>query len=106
MWAYSTRHPTLSVDFVLPEQVIPLAHWCKHARLRSWVKGLYGAKGGACFGFMPMRLDLEDLAALEREVVAVFDRHREADLAFIAAARRAIRASRFVVFDAWASPPA
>jgi hypothetical protein len=108
------------LDFVLPEgeriEVEDLHYWRKHPNMHGWMEALYRAKGGAAeqFNCQPLRLTLEDIDHLERDLHAGVLPYTTGfffgasspesyadDLAFIAKARAALREGKIVFYDSW-----
>lgn len=104
-----------SVD-IEAEQVAPLYYWRKHPNLQGWMEQLYRAKGGKgkSFNGKTVRLDSEDLDALERvveagglpETTGFFfgesrPEHADEDRVFIKLARAAIAQGYVVFYDSW-----
>jgi hypothetical protein len=110
-----TEKPASEVDFEV-KACEPLHYWRKHPNLHGWMARLYEAKGGQDedFNCVNLHLTAHDLGALEAAIKAdglpfttgFFFGESEGseyadDLAFIARAREAIAAGRFVVYSAW-----
>jgi len=100
------------------EKPVELFYWRKHHDLHGWMENLYRDKGGAKadFNCVPVRLTLEDLDYLEKdlkknmlpETTGFFfgnnppdDESLEDDLKFISLAREAIEAGDAVYYDSW-----
>lgn len=105
---------TADVDGALDE----LAYWRKHHDLHGWMERLYRAKGGTAesFNCVKLRLTMEDLDALEKDVLAnklpettgfFFGNNppdedsMNTDMRFIADAKVAIAAGDAVYYDSW-----
>ena len=105
---------TADVDGALDE----LAYWRKHHNLHGWMERLYRAKGGTAesFNCVKLRLTMEDLDALEKDVLAnklpettgfFFGNNppdedsMNTDMRFIADAKVAIAAGDAVYYDSW-----
>jgi hypothetical protein len=115
MYAYKTATPIAAVDFKPGAADEQIACWRKHPNLHGWMEALYYRKGGLeTFNCVPVRLDADDLDALERAVndntlpdtIGFFfgetrPEEIEIDRAFIAAARAAISAGYCVYYDSW-----
>lgn len=118
MYAHTTtKKPETDVDFVRGENASEEFHyWRKHPDMHGWMQQLYRAKGGqdAEFNVSPLLLTLDDLERLERDVNngalphtngfffgESSDEDRADDLEFIAKARTAIAAGKFVFYYAW-----
>lgn len=117
MYAVVTTAPLpAAVDFKAPDGGEEVLHyWRKHPNLHGWMEALYVQKGGQYeFNFVPVELDLHDLAMLEATILAnklpetvgfffgVSDgSERDDDLAFVAAARAAIMAGKAVYYTSW-----
>lgn len=116
MFAYITKEPVAAVDCKIPEVSRKIAHWRKHPDMQGWMERLYRAKGGTAESFdcMRVRIDAEDLDALERALDehglpettgSSFGETRseqiEIDRAFIAAARAALASGDFVFYFSW-----
>ncbi|WP_281081768.1 hypothetical protein [Variovorax paradoxus] len=117
MSAYTTKAPIPAVDLtVVPEDAVQIAYWRKHPSLHGWMEQLYRSEGGTAeiFNCVPMRIDAEDLDALERaldesglpETTGLFfgvtcPEDIALDRAFIAAVRAALAAGAFVFYDSW-----
>ena len=116
MYAYSTQQVIPPVDFEMPQDAQKIAQWRKHPNLHGWMHTLYLHKGGADeqFNCSQVELTLYELDALEEAVRAqdlpdtcgfFFGESQPEDqaddLAFIAAARRAIAAGNRIFYTAW-----
>jgi hypothetical protein len=116
MYAYTTNTPIPAVDFEPAPGSFEIAYWRKHPNLHGWMEQLYRTKGGTAqsFNCVPVRIDAEDLDALERaldenglpETMGFFfgetrPEEIELDRAFVAAARAALAAGAFVYYDSW-----
>ena len=116
MYAFKTRQNVPAVDFKVPEDAKPIATWWKHPNLHGWMQELYYERGGTGpdFDCDTLRLDLADLDALEKTVLAdeLPETHgfffgqsqpedKALDLAFIAEARKAIAEGFTVFYDSW-----
>ncbi len=122
MYAYSVAKNDGNQDFVIAEDNEPdqIAYWRKHHDLHGWMERLYRSKGGTnlkeSFNCVPVRLTLDDLAALESDLMnsalpqttGFFfgnnppdaDSLRQ-DLEFITKARVEIAMGREVYYDSW-----
>jgi hypothetical protein len=120
MFAFSVAKNDSNEDFAIADGLNrdEIAYWRKHHDLHGWMEKLYRAKGGDAdsFNCIPVRLTLEDLKALEQdlmdsalpETTGFFfgnnppdeDSLRE-DLVFIAKARAEIAMGREVYYDSW-----
>jgi hypothetical protein len=116
MYAYTTDKEIPAVDFRPPKHSQELFYWRKHPNLHGWMEQLYRSKGGKArlFNCVPVRIDLNDLDALEQVVNADAlpftegfffgesepDDKRD-DLAFIQKARAAIADGDKVFYDSW-----
>ena len=105
-----------SVDFKVPDgSARQIAYWRKHPDLQGWMQELYLAKGGQEeFNCVNVRLELEDLDALE-EAVRDGDLprtsgfffgestpdDRDDDLIFIRDARQELAEGRVVYYTSW-----
>ena len=105
-----------SVDFKVPDgSARQIAYWRKHPDLQGWMQELYLAKGGQEeFNCVNVRLELEDLDALE-EAVRDGDLPRTSgfffgestpddqddDLIFIRDARAELAEGRVVYYTSW-----
>jgi hypothetical protein len=118
----NARPPT-DVDFELTEKSGELWQWRKHPNLHGWMEALYRSKGGGgvdgmdgpdTFNCVPVLLTSEDLDSLELAVrtrtlpstEGFFFGNSEpedqaGDLKFIAKAREAIAAGKFVYYTSW-----
>ena len=93
-------------------------YWRKHNRLHGWMENLYRSRGGEGeFNCVKLRLHLEDIDALEADVLnrelpetgGFFfgddsygcDTDRETDLKFIDHARRGLNTGKAVYYDSW-----
>lgn len=98
------------------EMVAPLFVWRKHPNLQGWMEQLYRAKGGKGkdFNGNTVRLDREDLDALEKavnagtlpETTGFFfgvsqPEHADEDREFLKLARAAIAQGYVVFYDSW-----
>lgn len=102
----------------IPEGTImegDFAYWRKHADLHGWMERLYRTKGGDAdsFNCVPVRLTLEDLDRLERDMAAGLETangffwgqstssdHEDTRI-FIKRAREAINAGDAIFYDSW-----
>lgn len=120
MFAFSVAKNDSNEDFAIADGLKrdEIAYWRKHHDLHGWMEKLYRAKGGDVdsFNCIPVRLTLEDLKALEQdlmdsalpETTGFFfgnnppdeDSLRE-DLVFVAKARAEIAMGREVYYDSW-----
>lgn len=120
MFAFSVAKNDSNEDFAIADGLNrdEIAYWRKHHDLHGWMEKLYRAKGGDAdsFNCIPVRLTLEDLKALEQdlmdsalpETTGFFfgnnppdeDSLRE-DLVFVAKARAEIAMGREVYYDSW-----
>ena len=95
---------------------LEIAYWRKHPNLQGWMEDLWREKGGKGeFNCVDVELTLEDLRQLEAsiegedlpETTGFFfgnnsdDYYREEDLAFIAAASKAIERGWRVIYTSW-----
>lgn len=116
MYAFKTRHAVPETDFEVPDDVELIAQWRKHPNLHGWMQDLYYERGGVGpdFDCDTLRLDLADIDALEKLVLAdqlpettgfffgeSLPEDKELDLAFIAEARKAIAEGFSVFYDSW-----
>lgn len=116
MYAYTTKESIPLVDFKMPEDGERLFYWRKHPNLHGWMQALYDLNGGTddAFNCATVRLDLQHIDALERFVHAGAlprttgfffgesqPEHRDDDIAFIEAARKAIADGYAVFYYAW-----
>ena len=112
----------------VPEPVVTIAQWRKHPNLHGWMEQLFvqkadeqgyaGHAGGfgeaRVFNCQPIRLTWQDLVDLENAVLGdelpetagfffgeSLPEDREDDLAFIKAAREAIKQDMEVYYDSW-----
>ena len=92
-------------------------YWRKHHDLHGWMENLYNSKGGTdIFNCRKLRLTLEDLDQLQRDVVlnklpqtkGFFfgdnppgDESKARDLEFIELAKDVIRQGDAVYYDSW-----
>lgn len=87
-------------------------YWRKHWNLHKWMERLYRSKGGKNedFNCASVRLTLEDLNALEMEILnpdieglfsEVPNERIEVDLNFVKKAREAINNGQAVYYDSW-----
>jgi hypothetical protein len=116
-YAFITSNVTKHVvDFPQTCDDEKLHYWRKHPDLHGWMEKLYFSKGGVeeSFNLSSVRLDLNDLDRLERDVRqgrlpetngfffgASDGSEREDDLEFIIKARRVIASGRSVYYFAW-----
>ena len=104
------------VDFKVPDgSARQIAYWRKHPDLQGWMEELYRAKGGVEeFNCVPVRLESEDLDALEEAVrdgdlprTSGFffgessDDDADDDLRFIRDARAELAEGRAVYYTSW-----
>lgn len=72
MYAFKTKfQPETDVDFSVSEENSgeELCYWRKHPNLHGWMENLYDQKGGTEeFNCVNVKLNLEDLDALERDL--------------------------------------
>jgi hypothetical protein len=69
MYAFTTAEDIDAVDFNEPSDCAELFYWRKHPNLHGWMEELYRDKGGdAEFNCVGVRLDADDLDALEKVV--------------------------------------
>ena len=115
MYAYSTQKPIAEVGFKFPEDSAKIICWRKHPNLHGWMEELYVRKGGtSLFNCEGVRLDAEDIDALESLVIAdelpategfFFGESRPEDkaddLLFIKYARKALNAGHNVFYTSW-----
>lgn len=116
MYAFITRTPVSPVDFTAPEDSQEIAYWCKHPDLHGWMAERYFEKGGndPCFNCNTLRLDADDLDALEKAVnenrlpdtTGFFfgdsgPERIDEDREFILKAREALAAGYLVFYDSW-----
>lgn len=124
MYAYSipkdTSRPAVDFDIKLidenPTECENIHYWRKHPNLHGWMEDLYREKGGSDpdFNVNPLELTLDDLAELERVVLAndlpdttgfffgvTTGEERADDLAFIAKAREEIAKGKSIAYYAW-----
>ena len=96
---------------------IELFYWRKHHDLHGWMENLYASKGGDHeFNCIPVRLTLEDLDNLEKDIRSKMlpetrgfffgdnppdEESNLRDLDFIDEARVAIEAGDAVYYDSW-----
>jgi hypothetical protein len=96
---------------------IELFYWRKHHDLHGWMENLYESKGGDHeFNCIPVRLTLEDLDNLEKDIRSKMlpetrgfffgdnppdEESNLRDLDFIDEARAAIEAGDAVYYDSW-----
>ena len=96
---------------------IELFYWRKHHDLHGWMENLYASKGGDHeFNCIPVRLTLEDLDNLEKDIRSKMlpetrgfffgdnppdEESNLRDLDFIEEARDAIEAGDAVYYDSW-----
>jgi hypothetical protein len=68
MFAYTIKTPIPAVDFEHAPGSVEIAYWRKHPNLHGWMEQLYRSKGGTAqsFNCVPVRIDADDLDALER----------------------------------------
>ena len=116
MYAFTTsEQPAAPVDFDI-SSYDELFYWRKHPNLHGWMERIYFARGGGDpeFNLTTLKLTAEDIDQLERDVTAgqlpLTDgfffgssdgEEREADLAFVAAAREALENGLTVFYCAW-----
>jgi hypothetical protein len=116
MYAFTTAADISAVDFEKPADAVEIAYWRKHPDLHGWMETLYRAKGGSedSFNCAPVRLDLEDIAVLEKAVWENVLPHTEGfffgrsdgseradDEYFIHKARTEIAKGRRVFYTSW-----
>ncbi len=119
MYAFSTADhpgsPTPDPEVYGYDDSNHIKYWRKHPNLHGWMERLFRAKGGTgVFNLQRVELTLDDLDALEQDVRAnrlpfttgFFFGESDGsevddDLEFIAAAREAIAAGRFVWYYSW-----
>ena len=116
MYAFKTRQAVPETDFEAPDDVELITQWRKHPDLHGWMRQLYDVRGGQSdeFDGDTVRLDLADIDALEKAVLAGMlpETHgfffgesqpedKELDIAFIAEARKAIAEGYNVFYDSW-----
>jgi hypothetical protein len=126
MYAYrvvgAADHPSLADDVHINmaslrkanHEIVELYYWRKHANLHGWMEQRYRDKGGRdeLFNCMPMRLRLEDIDVLERDVLAdalpettgfffgaSIAKDKEDTLEFVAMARAAIADGDAILYD-------
>jgi hypothetical protein len=70
MYAYTTSKAIPAVDFSTQDDAEEIFCWRKHPNLHGWMENLYRSKGGKAesFNCVAVRLDLNDLDALEQAV--------------------------------------
>ena len=116
MYAFKTHQEVPEADFKAPEDAEIFAEWREHPNLHGWMRALYGERGGESnqFNCNTLRLDLADINALEKVVLAGLlpetegfffgesqPEDEEDDLAFIAEARKFIAQGYIVYYDSW-----
>jgi hypothetical protein len=124
MYAYEVSPLMVVDDFKFNEdkftKVVELKYWRKHRHLHNWMEMLYREKGGTekDFNCIPLRLTLEDLNNLEKEIISgkIFfrgksgfffgsgeydDYARNDDLNFVYDAKRAIASGNAVYYNSW-----
>ena len=117
MYAYSVDPEGLGnkqTDVELPEVKNEFFYWRKHPNLHGWMHDLYKRKGGANeeFNCDNVRLDLDDLDELERDLLALPEtagfffgastpEDTERDREFIAKAREQIAEGSAVFYTSW-----
>jgi hypothetical protein len=115
MYAYKTSEQVEEHGFETPLNSILIQQWRKHPNLHGWMEQLYRLKGGAKeFNVETVRLDLDDINALERavkqnqlpETTGFFfgesqPEDKKLDLRFIKAARKAINEGYSVYYTSW-----
>lgn len=121
MYAFAIDSNLISepVDFseiVKKSYTVDIAYWRKHPNLHGWMEALYYSKGGSKdkFNCTPVLLTLDDLAALEKDVInndlpsttgfffGMSDgSEKDDDLAFIERARSEIANGKAVFYDSW-----
>lgn len=108
---------TMTNDETTPEDNVEIFYWRKHHDLHGWMKQLFHSKGGEGeFNLQPIRLTLDDLDNLEKELKAnslpetegFFFGHYppnddtiENDLEFVRTARSHINVGREVYYNSW-----
>ena len=116
MYAYKTKENIPPVDFKEPETSAEIFYWRKHPDLHGWMENLYIEKGGENpdFNLVPVRLDAEDLDALEKDIALqmlpqtsgfFFGESRPEDTLddkrFIETARQALREGYTIFYSSW-----
>lgn len=124
MYAYEVSPLMVVDDFNFKEdrftKSIELKYWRKHRYLHNWMEQLYREKGGmeTDFNCIPLRLTLEDLNNLEKEIMSdniithgksgfffgngEYDEDsKNNDLTFIYDAKRAIASGSAVYYNSW-----
>ena len=115
MYAYCTENKITDIDFDTPDDAHQFATWRKHPHLHDWMEQLYRAKGGGmrCFNCVNLKLEPEDIDALESGVMAVtpppprgfFSESLPEDKAryraFIAHARERFKNGDSVFYSSW-----
>ena len=115
-----SKYVTSPVDFdtseIPPDENREIHYWRKHPNLQGWMERLYRQKGGNddVFNCVPVALDLADLDALEKDVVAnalpettgfffgqSTEEDRIDDLKFIQKARTELALGRAVYYYSW-----
>jgi hypothetical protein len=123
MFAFKTKQTVPTPETQGEDRVAEqIAYWRKHPNLHGWMEELWLSRGnkseiealGSNFNCVAVELTLDDLANLERDVMAdnlpvtggfMFGasrpEHYAEDMAFIAAARKAIAEGYKVYYDSW-----
>lgn len=116
MYAYKTKEYIPPVNFTDPEDAIEIFYWRKHPNLHGWMESLYIDKGGERpdFNCDPVRLDAEDLDALEKDLAQEMlpetkgfffgestPEDKLDDLRFIETARQALREGYTIFYTSW-----
>ena len=116
MFAFTTASDIPAVDFKMPDDSAEIFYWRKHPNLHGWMEDLYLRKDGGedTFNCVQLRLDAEDLDALEKAVSenrlpcthgfffgASDGSERADDERFIHKARDAIANGKRVYYTSW-----
>lgn len=115
MYAYITTDDLPPTGFDMPRDALEIAYWRKHHDLHGWMAELYFHKGGnAVFNCEAVRLDADDIDALEQAIganalppVSSFYggesslENKADDLAFIRKAREALTTGYSVFYTSW-----
>lgn len=122
MYAFRVAKEYATGDFEISkskdEDLTEIMYWRKHHDLHGWMERLYRAKGGTkeSFNCVPVRLTMEDLNALEADVLGnklpetqgfFFGTNppdaesMQHDMEFIGKAKVAIATGDVVYYDSW-----
>lgn len=121
MYAYRVKKEYATNDFEFQsdqQEVEDLAYWRKFNALHAWMGRLYQERGGPkkSFNCAPLRLRLEDLDRLQRDIgenklvpeegfffgeQTIYPEDMAAALKFVLDARQAIKEGDEVYYDSW-----